>query len=134
MSGVTVRGVRGAITVEADRPELILAAAGELVTTLLDINDLEVADVVSAWFTATADLTSEFPAKGARAAGWCDVPMLCAQEIAVAGALPLCIRVMLHVTVPAARRLRSAYLREAGSLRPDLAVSMPATGQSVPGL
>ena len=127
MSAIVVRGVRGAITVEADRPELILDAADELVTTLLDINDLEVGDVVSAWFTATADLTSEFPAKGARAAGWHDVPMLCAQEIAVADALPRCIRVMLHVTIPAARRLRSAYLREAGALRPDLAVGTSAS-------
>jgi chorismate mutase len=121
----TLRSVRGAITVEADRPELILDAAGELVTTLLDLNDLEVADVLSAWFTATGDLVSEFPAKGARAAGWHDVPMLCAQEIAVPGALPRCIRVMLHVTVPASRRLRSVYLREAGSLRPDLALGTP---------
>lgn len=127
-AATTIRAVRGAVTVEADRAELIRAAAGELVTTLLALNDLGMEEVVSAYFTATTDLRSEFPATGARASGWHEVPMLCAQEIDVEGALPRCIRVLLHVAVPAGRDLRAVYLREAQALRPDL-----QAGVAVPG-
>jgi chorismate mutase len=120
ITATTLRAVRGAITVDADRPELIRAATAELLTVLLATNGLVVADVVSAYFTATSDLRSEFPAKGAREAGWHEVPMLCAQEIAVDGALPRCLRTLLHVAVPGGRTLRPAYLGGAQVLRPDL--------------
>jgi len=114
------RAVRGAISVEQDSPEAIVAATGELLTALLEANDLALTDLTSAYFTATPDLRSEFPAKGARAVGWDEVPMLCAEEIDVAGALPRCIRVLLHLWVPAGTVLRPVYLGEARSLRPDL--------------
>ena len=114
------RAVRGAIAVERDTPDAIIAATGELLAALLAKNDLALADVTCAYFTATPDLRSEFPAKGARAAGWDEVPMLCAQEIDVAGALPRCIRVLLHVVVPVGTALRPVYLGEARLLRPDL--------------
>jgi len=122
----TIRAVRGAITVEADRAELVRDAAGELVTTLLATNGLMPDEVISAYFTATPDLRSEFPAAGARASGWHEVPMLCAQELDVDGAMPRCIRVLLHVTVPVGRALQAAYLREAQALRPDLQAGTPA--------
>ena len=114
------RAVRGAITVSHDTPEAIAAATGELLAALLDANDLVLADITSAYFTATPDLRSDFPAKGARAAGWDEVPMLCAQEIDVVGALPRCIRVLLHIVVPVGTALRPVYLGEARLLRPDL--------------
>jgi len=114
------RAVRGAITVDLDTAEEIRSATAELLVTLMEMNDLSCADVTSAYFTATPDLRSEFPAKGARALGWGEVPMLCAQEIDVEGALPRCIRVLLHVLVPADRALRPAYIGEAHALRPDL--------------
>ena len=114
------RAVRGAIAVERDTPDAIIAATGELLAALLATNDLTLADVTCAYFTTTPDLRSEFPAKGARAAGWDEVPMLCAQEIDVAGALPRCIRVLLHVVVPVGTALRPVYLGEARLLRPDL--------------
>ena len=122
----TTRAVRGAITVEGDKAEQIVEATSALVTALLERNALVREQVVSAYFTATPDLRSEFPAKGARAAGWHEVPMLCAQEIDVAGALPRCIRVLLHCEVPAGRTLAHVYLREAESLRPDLAPGIRA--------
>lgn len=121
MSTRTVRAVRGATTVDADRAELVTAATAELVEALLRVNRCSPRDVVSACFTVTPDLTSEFPARGARTAGWEEVPMLCAQEIPVAGALPRCIRVLLHLDVPRGTPLRPVYLHEATSLRPDLA-------------
>ena len=114
------RAVRGAITVPHDSAEQVIEATAALLTALLAANELTLDEVTSAYFTATPDLRSEFPAKGARALGWDDVPMLCAQEIDVAGAMPRCIRVMLHLTIPAGRELRPVYLREAQGLRPDL--------------
>ena len=101
-----VRGVRGATTVTADEPPLIRAAVCELIDVLLDENNLTSMDVVSAVFTATPDLVSEFPAYAARIYGWTDVPVICAQELPVTGALPRCIRVLLHVETRLGRRLR----------------------------
>lgn len=117
----SVRAVRGATTVSADEPLLIREAVTELLDALLNENDIVPADVVSAVFTATPDLVSEFPAHAARLYGWNEVPMLCAQELPVAGALPRCLRVMMHAETRRQRHeLRHVYLREAVLLRQDL--------------
>ncbi len=116
-----VRAVRGATTVTADEPALIREAVTELLETVLDDNDLAPADLVSAIFTATPDLVSEFPAHAARLYGWTDVPLLCAQELPVHGALPRCIRVMVHAETRRTRsEIRHVYLRDAILLRADL--------------
>ncbi len=121
MSRYTVRAVRGATTVPDDDPALIREAVHELLDVLLDVNDLTSLDIVSCIFTATPDLTSEFPAHAARLYGWTDVPLLCAQELPIDGALPRCIRVMLHVETARARHeMKHAYLHEAILLRQDL--------------
>ena len=120
------RAVRGAITVSHDTPEAIASATGKLLAALLDVNDLALADVTSAYFPATPDLRSDFPAKGARSAGWDEIPMLCAQEIDVDGALPRCVRVLLHLHLPADLPLRPVYLGGARTLRPDLATAQRA--------
>ena len=120
---MAVRGLRGAISVEADTREEVLDATRELLVTLLDRNDLDDKhdDIVSAIFTTTPDLVSCFPAEAARNLGMSTVPLICASEIAVAGAMPQCIRILLHVNT---RRPQSAmthvYLREAANLRRDL--------------
>ncbi len=121
LTGPVLRGVRGAITVERDEPELIVAAVREMLQALLDENGLAIDSVVSALFTSTADLLSDYPARGARQLGWTEIPLLCAAELPVRGALARVIRVLLHVTVPDARPLRAVYLRDAWALRPDLA-------------
>lgn len=116
-----VRAVRGAITVEADVPALIREAVTELLEAVLDENDLAPADLISAVFTATPDLVSEFPAHAARLYGWTDIPLLCAQELPVAGALPRCIRVLVHAESRRARNeIKHIYLRDAILLRADL--------------
>ncbi len=121
MSERTVRAVRGATTVDADDPARIRAATRELLRHIVDRNGISPADVVSALFTVTRDLTSEFPARAARELGWIDVPMLCALEIPVPGALPRCIRVLLHLETDRARHaIEHVYLGEARGLRPDL--------------
>jgi chorismate mutase len=114
------RAIRGATTVSADDPALIDQAVGELLQTIADANALSPHDIISAILTATPDLTSTFPATAARRLGWHHVPLLCAAEIAVSGALPRCIRVLLHVSMDPQRLTRAVYLREAAVLRPDL--------------
>ncbi len=116
------RAIRGATTVERDTPEQIRQATRELLETIVARNGITSADVVSAIFTVTHDLTSEFPAHAARELGWLDVPLLCTLEIPVPGSLPKCIRVLLHVESPAPRaEIRHVYLHAARALRPDLA-------------
>jgi chorismate mutase len=119
--GMPLRALRGATTVAADDPSLLADATQELLRALLERNALERSQLVSAFFTSTGDLVSAYPAQAARDMGWTHVPMLCAAELPVRGALPRCIRVLLHVDVSDAGFVpRHAYLRDAASLRGDL--------------
>ena len=116
------RAIRGATSVDSDTPGEIRHATRELLETIVARNGITSADVVSAIFTVTHDLTSEFPAHAARELGWLDVPLLCTLEIPVPGSLPKCIRVLLHVESSASRaEIRHVYLHAARALRPDLA-------------
>jgi chorismate mutase len=118
---VVVRAVRGAIQVDGDTREEILKGSAELVSAVLERNDLTADDIISIVFTATPDLTAEFPAYAARLLGLTDVPLLCATEIAVPGALPRTLRLLAHVETDRARReMRHVYLRGAAVLRTDL--------------
>lgn len=119
---MAVRGIRGATCVEADDPAKILAATRELLEEILRANRIEnFADVISAIFTTTSDLTSTFPAEAARRLGMNHVPLLCACEIPVPGAMPRCIRVLLHVNTERRQdEITHVYLREAKKLRPDV--------------
>jgi len=117
-----VRAIRGATQVDADDRELILEATAELVAEVLARNELLVGDVISVLFTTTPDLTAEFPAVAARKIGFEDVPLLCASEIAVPGALPRVIRLMAYAEIDRPRHLvRHVYLRGAARLRQDIA-------------
>lgn len=116
-----VRALRGATTAAANTPEAIHDATVELVGEMLHRNDATPGDVVSMVFTATPDLTAEFPATAARSMGLSHVPLLCAQELAVGGALEACIRVLMHFyTAHGSDTLRHVYLRGATELRTDL--------------
>ena len=118
---MAVRAVRGATQVDRDDRDEILAAVGELITAVLTRNQLATEDLISIVFTATPDLTAEFPAYAARLAGITDVPLLCASEIAVPGALPRVLRLLAHVETSKPRaELRHVYLRGAAQLRTDL--------------
>lgn len=119
---MAIRGIRGATTVETDAAGAVLEATRELLQAILDRNAiLEFDAIVSAVFTTTPDLTSTFPAEAARAIGMLHVPLLCASEIAVPGAMPMCVRVLLHVeTTRSPREIVHVYLRDATRLRPDV--------------
>ncbi|NTU56315.1 MAG: chorismate mutase [Anaerolineales bacterium] len=116
------RGIRGATTVPADDPDLILDATRELLEEILAENaDMRPEDIASAFFTVTDDLASTFPAQAARQMGWSLVPMLCAREIPVPNSLPRVIRVLVHwnTEIPQ-NEITHVYLRDAVKLRPDL--------------
>lgn len=118
---MAVRAVRGAIQIDRDERDLIIQGTREMIVALLARNELTADDVISAVFTATPDLTAEFPAYAARLLGFTDVPLLCATEIAVPGALPRVLRVLAHVETDLPRaQVRHVYLGGAAALRRDL--------------
>ena len=119
---MAVRAVRGATQLRADDRDEMIEAVVELVTKMLEVNGLVSEDLISMVLTSTPDLTSEFPAFAARQLGMGDVPLLCATEINVAGALERVIRVMAHVETDRQRAdVKHVYLRGAETLRRDLA-------------
>lgn len=118
---MNLRGLRGATSVPADTKENIVEATAELLEEMLGRNELVKEDLITIIFTATPDLTSEFPAAAARRIGISDIPLLCASEINVKGAIPRVIRVLMHVVTDKDRSsLRHVYLRDAKPLRTDL--------------
>jgi chorismate mutase len=118
---VAVRAVRGATQLEADKRDHLLERVSELVGAVLESNQLSPQDVVSIVFTATHDVRSEFPALAARSLGISDVPLLCAQEMDVLGAMPRVVRLLAHVETPLAPgQIRHVYLHGAQQLRTDL--------------
>ncbi|MFI6388470.1 chorismate mutase [Nonomuraea sp. NPDC050540] len=117
-----VRAIRGAIQVGANTRDAIIEATTELVSTLMERNRLSTDDVISVLFTATPDLTAEFPALAARKLGFHDVPLICCTEIDVPGALPRVVRLMAHVETDRPRgAISHVYLRGAVALREDIA-------------
>ncbi len=118
---MAVRALRGAIQIDQDDRQELLDATTELLTEVLERNDIQHEDLISVVFTATADLRSEFPAYAARQMGITDVPLLCACEIDVPGAMPRVLRLLAHVETARSRAdLRHVYLRGAAALRTDL--------------
>jgi len=116
-----VWAIRGAITLEADTRAQVQTQTQRLVKEMLARNDVGHEDIVSIVFTATADVSAEFPATAARALGLGDVPLLCARELSIEGGMPLCIRILMHAYTERSRgELHHVYLDGARSLRDDL--------------
>ncbi|NUO99066.1 MAG: chorismate mutase [Nonomuraea sp.] len=117
-----VRAIRGAIQVDADDHDSIIQGTTELVQAIMERNALTTDDVISVLFTATPDLTAEFPALAARKLGFHEVPLICCTEIDVPGALPRVVRLMAHVETDRPRaEIQHVYLRGAVALRQDIA-------------
>ena len=116
-----LRALRGATTVERNDAASIVAATAELLSEMLERNGVAPADLVSIVFTSTPDLDAEFPAAAARRLGLADVALLGASEVDVPGALPRCVRVLMHLyTERDYASLRHVYLGDARRLRTDL--------------
>lgn len=117
----SVRALRGATTVEVDSTQQIQERTIALLQAMVERNDVEHEDIISILFTATDDIHAVFPATAARHAGFGDVPLICARELDIEGATPMCIRIMMHITTTIARAdLRHVYLEGAAGLRDDL--------------
>jgi chorismate mutase len=112
--------LRGATSVQANESTRIVEATEELMAELMARNGLGPEDLVSCIFTLTEDLDAEFPAVAAREMGLSAVPLLCAREIPVPGALPRIIRVLIHCYAPAHHEPQHVYLGDARALRLDL--------------
>lgn len=115
-----LRAVRGATTVDADTSEDIRGRTAELLRAMLERNAVDPADIVSVVFTATPDLTADFPAVAAREMGLSSTPLLCCQEIPVPDAVARCVRVLMHCYLFNGAAVRHVYLHDARQLRLDL--------------
>ncbi len=123
---MSVRAIRGAIQVSANDSEAIIDGTTLLLTEVLSANSVSPDDIVSILFTLTSDLTAAFPAAAARALGLVSVPLMCASEVDVPGALPRVVRLLAHVETDRPRtEIRHIYLGGAEVLRPDLVASRP---------
>lgn len=119
---MTVRAIRGAVQIDGNDRDLILEGTAELVSEVMARNDLTTDDIISVLFTVTPDLTAEFPALAARKLGFHDVPLICANEIPVPGAMPRVVRLLAHVETDRPRSdIQHVYLRGAVALRQDIA-------------
>jgi chorismate mutase len=118
---LSVRAIRGATTVNDDTPESITERVVALLARIIERNGLVEADIISVLFTATEDIVSVFPATAARSMGLGAVPLICARELSIVGAVPRCIRVMMHVSTEHSREeIHHVYLEGAQGLRDDL--------------
>lgn len=116
-----LRALRGATTLDEDTPEQVGTRVQALVSSMLERNGVDHDDLVSIVFTATGDVSSMFPATAARALGLGDVPLICARELDVAGSVPMCVRVLMHLYTERDRSsLHHVYLEGARGLRDDL--------------
>jgi len=124
-----LRGIKGAIGVEANTKEAIEAASEQLLTAIIKANQINIDDVASVFFTTTPDLNAGFPAAAARKLGFSQVPLVGAVEMSVPGSPPRIIRVVLHVnTSKQQREMIHVYLGRARHLRPDLSNGSTVAG------
>jgi chorismate mutase len=120
----SVRAFRGATQLAVDTKVEMRECVVELLAEILSANSIAHDDLISILLTATPDLRSDFPAAGVRGLGLTDLPLICAQELDVEGALPRTIRLLVHANSPLSRsEVTHKYLRGAQVLRPDLAKS-----------
>ena len=117
-----IRGIRGAITIAEDKADYVWGETARLVKEVAKQNKIEPEDIASVTISTTPDIHSAFPAKSVRSMpGWQYVPIMCMHEMDVPGALPLCIRVLLHVNTDTPQNeIQHVYLEDAVKLRPDL--------------
>ena len=120
MSEERLFAVRGAVQADVNEAEAILTATETLLRDLVDRNGLTPEAMVSCLFTTTEDLDAEFPAVAARRLGLDTVPLICAREIDVPGAMPRVIRTMVHYYAAASHKPEHVYLGATQELRADL--------------
>lgn len=117
-----MRGVRGAICASANSREAIFEATRKLLVHIFAKNDIEIEDIGAIFITATKDLNADYPAYAVREMGLKMVPLMCATEIDVPGALQRVIRILIMFNTDKPQdQIKHLYIGDASRLRPDLA-------------
>ncbi len=112
------RGIRGATVATENSDTAIYGATRELLSQLIEANDIREPDVAAVYFTMTPDLNACFPAAAARQLGWNHTALMGATEVDVPGSLPRCIRVLiLFNTDKEPQQLVNLYLNGTAVLR-----------------
>ena len=112
------KGIRGAITVEANSEEAIKTATLELLKKLVDKNKIDTKMISHVIFTLTKDLNAAFPARFARLdMEWNEVAMMCFNELDVPNSLKMCLRVLIVVNCNEEFEPEFVYLKGAAGLR-----------------
>jgi chorismate mutase len=115
------RGIRGAIAVDKNTKDSIVAASKELLNKMVKANGVAVEDIAGIWFTTTIDLNAEFPAVAARELGWTKTALICGHEMNVPGSLSSCLRVLMLVnTEKKNEEIIHVYLKGAEVLRAEM--------------
>lgn len=116
-----MRAIRGAITVDVNKKDLIIEGTKELLQKIVEANNICEDDIISIIFSVTNDLDAAFPAAAAREMGWTSIALMCTNEINVPGSLEKCIRVLMHINTDKSNKdIKHIYLKKARTLRPDL--------------
>lgn len=116
---MATKGIRGAITVEANTPEAIKEATLELLCEMFEKNGITGTKKIShIIFTTTKDLNADFPAKFPRIEfGWDDVAMMCYHELDVPNSLPMCLRILVVLNCENDFEPKFVYLKGTERLR-----------------
>ena len=112
------KGIRGAITVDNTTQTALERATIELLSAMIEQNNIKTDKISHVIFTTTKDLNVDFPAKFARKElGWDSVAMMCFHELDVPNALPMCLRVLIVLNCEEKFEPKFVYLKDAKNLR-----------------
>lgn len=116
-----IYAIRGATTIEniTQESEEMVEAVGTLLSTILEKNALDIANIISIQFSQTPDLKKKNAASALRQADirYSATPLFCTQEPEIQNMMPRVVRVLLSCRgegpgIP-------VYLGRAGQLRSD---------------
>lgn len=112
------RGIRGATTAQENTKEAIFEATQELLSNVIESNEVDSIDIAAVFLTTSPNLNADFPGVAARAMGLTEVALLCGHEMDVPDGLENCIRTLILVnTEREQNELNHIYLRNAINLR-----------------
>ena len=112
------RGIRGATTAAENTDTAIYDSTRELLSQMIETNQMVQGNVAAAYFTVTPDLNAAYPAAAARQLGWTSTALMCSTEIPVPGSMERCIRIMvLYNTEMSQQEIVNIYLNGTDTLR-----------------
>jgi chorismate mutase len=131
--GKRLFALRGAACCRNEGEDMARQTA-DLYDELLRENRLEEGEIVSVFFTVTADLDRRNPAAALRSTGRArDLALFVSAEAPVKGGLPGTLRVLIHCYLEEGSVPRHVYRNGAETLRPDRAPSARGMGAGEQG-